>query len=79
MTIILVTVSGALAPGPLFFANIAKGVELGARSGLIFAVAHTMVEFGLVMLPSLGLFVIDSGLVRTVIGIAGGIVLVGLV
>ena len=77
VTIILVTVSGALAPGPLFFANIAKGAELGARSGLIFAVAHTMVEFGLVMLLSLGLFVIDSELVRTVIGIAGGIVLVG--
>jgi threonine/homoserine/homoserine lactone efflux protein len=36
-----------------------------------------MVEFGLVMLLSLGLFVIDSGLVRTVIGIVGGIVLVG--
>jgi threonine/homoserine/homoserine lactone efflux protein len=77
VTTILVTVSGALAPSPLFFANIAKGVELGARSGLIFAVAHTMAEFGLVMLPSLGLFVIDSGLVRTVIGIAGGIVLGG--
>jgi threonine/homoserine/homoserine lactone efflux protein len=77
VTIILVTVSGALAPGPLFFANISKGAELGARSGLVFAVAHTMVEFGLVMLLSLGLFVINSELVRTVIGIAGGIVLIG--
>ena len=76
VTIILITVSGALAPGPLFFANISKGVELGARSGLIFAVAHTMVEFGLVMLLSLGLFVINSDLVRTVIGIVGGIVLI---
>jgi threonine/homoserine/homoserine lactone efflux protein len=76
-TVILVTVSGALAPGPLFFANISKGVELGARGGLIFAVAHTVVEFSLVMLLSFGLFVINSELVRRVIGIAGGIVLIG--
>ena len=76
-TVILVTVSGALAPGPLFFANISKGVELGAKSGLVFAVAHTLVEFSLVMLLSFGLFVINSELVRTVIGIAGGIVLIG--
>lgn len=77
VTVILVTVSGALAPGPLFFANISKGVELGAKSGLIFAVAHTLVEFSLVMLLSFGLFVINSALVKTVIGIAGGIVLIG--
>jgi len=76
VTVILVTVSGALAPGPLFFANISKGVELGAKSGLIFAVAHTLVEFSLVMLLSFGLFVINSELVRTVIGIAGGVVLI---
>jgi threonine/homoserine/homoserine lactone efflux protein len=76
-TVVLVTVSGALAPGPLFFANISKGVELGAKGGLIFALAHTLVEFSLVMLLSFGLFVVNSELVRTVIGIAGGIVLVG--
>lgn len=77
VTVVLVTVSGALAPGPLFFANISKGAEVGAKSGLIFAVAHTLVEFSLVMLLSLGLFVIDSELVRMVIGVVGGIVLVG--
>ena len=77
ITVILVTLSSALAPGPLFFANISKGVELGARGGLIFAVAHTLVEFSLVMLLSFGLFVINSELVRTVIGVAGGVVLIG--
>jgi len=76
-TVVLVTVSGALAPGPLFFANISKGVKLGARGGLIFAVAHTLVEFSLVMLLSFGLLVINNDLVRTVIGVAGGVVLVG--
>jgi threonine/homoserine/homoserine lactone efflux protein len=77
VTVVLVTVSGALAPGPLFFANVSKGVELGARGGLIFAVAHTLVEFSLVMLLSFGLSMIDSGLVRMVIGFVGGVVLVG--
>lgn len=77
VTVILVTFSGALAPGPLFFANISKGVELGAKSGLIFAVAHTLVEFSLVMLLSFGLFAINSELVRVAIGIAGGVVLMG--
>lgn len=76
VTVVLVTVSGALAPGPLFFANISKGVEFGARGGLIFAVAHTLVEFSLVVLLSFGLLVINSELVRMVIGVAGGVVLV---
>ena len=76
-TVVFVTVSGALAPGPLFFANVSKGVELGARSGLIFAVAHTVVEFSLVMLLSFGLFVVNNDIVRMTIGVAGGIVLVG--
>jgi threonine/homoserine/homoserine lactone efflux protein len=77
VTVVLVTVSGALAPGPLFFANVSKGVELGVRGGLIFAVAHTLVEFSLVLLLSLGLIVVNSELVRMVIGVAGGVVLAG--
>jgi threonine/homoserine/homoserine lactone efflux protein len=76
VTVVLVTVSGALAPGPLFFANVSKGVELGARGGFIFAVAHTLVEFSLVMLLSFGLVAIKGDLVRMVIGVAGGVVLV---
>jgi threonine/homoserine/homoserine lactone efflux protein len=76
VTVVLVTVSGALAPGPLFFANISKGVKLGAKGGLIFAVAHTLVEVGLVILLSFGLLVINSQAVRMVIGVAGGVVLV---
>lgn len=76
VTVVFVTVSGALAPGPLFFANVSKGAELGVRSGLVFAVAHTLVEFSLVMLLSLGLFVVNSDMIRTAVGITGGIVLI---
>lgn len=76
-TIILVTVSGALAPGPLFFATISKGAKSGAKSGLIFSMAHTIVEFSLVILLAFGLLTIASEqTVKFVIGVTGGIVLI---
>jgi threonine/homoserine/homoserine lactone efflux protein len=71
--VIGVTASGALAPGPLFFKNIAEGTKSGARSGLAFAVGHTLVEFSLVMVLALGLLtVVDQPLVKLVVGIVGG-------
>jgi threonine/homoserine/homoserine lactone efflux protein len=77
ITIILVTASGALAPGPLFFATISHGTKSGAKSGFIFSVAHTVVEFSLIMLFALGLLTIASQpLVKQVIGLAGGGVLI---
>ena len=77
-TVILVTASGALAPGPLFVATITHGSRDGARSGFLFALAHTVVEFSLVLLFALGLsLVINQELIRIVIGIAGGCVLLG--
>ena len=76
-TIILVTASGALAPGPLFFATISQGAKSGAKSGFLFSVAHTLVEFTLVMLLALGLLTVASEqTVKLVIGVAGGIVLI---
>ena len=76
-TIILVTGSGALAPGPLFFENLSQGTKAGAKSGLVFSLSHTLVEFSLVMLLAFGLltFVHDSA-VKSLIGTAGGIVLI---
>jgi len=75
-TIILVTGSGALAPGPLFFENLSQGAKTGAKSGFVFSLSHTLVEFSLVMLLAFGLltFVHDSA-AKSLIGIAGGIVL----
>jgi len=76
-TIILVTGSGALAPGPLFFENLSQGAKTGAKSGFVFSLSHTLVEFSLVMLLAFGLltFVHDSA-VKSLVGIAGGIVLI---
>lgn len=76
VTVILVTLSGALAPGPLFFATLSHGTRSGAKSGLTFAAGHTIIEFTLVMLLAGGLLAIASKTaVRTIIGTAGGIVL----
>jgi len=76
VTVILVTASGALVPGPLFFANLTKGARFGAKSGIVFSVAHTLVEFTLVLLMALGLLIITSELVKIAIGVTGGVVLV---
>jgi len=76
VTVILVTASGALAPGPLFFVNLTKGSKFGAKGGIVFSVAHTLVEFTLVMLLTFGLLLITSSLVKIVIGVVGGVVLV---
>lgn len=76
VTVILVTASGALAPGPLFFTNLIKGSRFGAKCGFVFSVAHTLVEFSLVVLLALGLSYIMSELVKIVIGVFGGVFLV---
>jgi threonine/homoserine/homoserine lactone efflux protein len=78
VTVVLVTASGALAPGPLFFATLSHGAKSGVKSGLIFSVAHTVVEFSLIMVFAFGLLTIASEpIVQLVIGIMGGIVLIG--
>lgn len=75
--IVLITASGALAPGSLFFANISYGSKLGAKSGLIFSISHTVIEFSLIMIFALGLLTIASEpIVKLVVGIIGGIFLI---
>jgi threonine/homoserine/homoserine lactone efflux protein len=76
-TVVLLTASGALAPGPLFLAAVSHGTRFGAKSGLLFSIAHTMVEFTLVMLLTFGLLtVINEPAIRFVVGFSGGIVLI---
>jgi len=75
-TIVLVTASGVLAPGPLFFASISHGTRVGARSGLMFSIGHTLIEFTLVMLLAAGLLTVASEpTVKLAVGVAGGIFL----
>jgi threonine/homoserine/homoserine lactone efflux protein len=75
--IVLITASGALAPGSLFFANISYGAKHGAKSGLIFSISHTVIEFSLIMIFALGLLTIASEpIVKFVVGVIGGIFLI---
>ena len=76
-TIIILTTSGALAPGPLFFVTISHGAKTGAKSGLIFSISHTIIEFSLVMLLALGLLTVaNEPTVRFAAGALGGVALI---
>lgn len=55
LQIILVSASGVLTPGPLFFANIALSKYGGFWSGIKIAVGHTIVELPVIILYSLPL------------------------
>lgn len=77
-TVIVVTASGALAPGPLSFSILMQGSKEGARSGFSCAIGHTLVEFPLVLALALGLFAAASQpTIKDVIGLAGGLGLIG--
>jgi len=77
ITVIILTASGALAPGPLFFVTITHGAKSGAKSGILFSIAHTIVEFTLVMLLAIGLLSItNEHTIRLVVGTAGGAALI---
>lgn len=77
VTVVLISVSGALYPGPLFFVTISHGVKSGTKSGIIFSIAHSLVEFTLVMLLALGLLsVANEPTAMLVVGVAGGVALI---
>jgi threonine/homoserine/homoserine lactone efflux protein len=73
-TVVAVTASGALAPGPLFFTNITHGTKSGARGGLAFSVGHTIFEVSLVVVLAITLQTIIEfqPTIRLVVGVVGG-------
>jgi len=73
VTVVVVTASGALAPGPLFFTNITHGTKSGAKGGLAFSVGHTIFELSLVMFLALTLQVVSNEpLIKLIVGVVGG-------
>jgi len=77
ITVIVLTASGALAPGPIFFVTIIHGARSGTKSGIAFSIAHSIIEFTLVMLLALGLLsVTNEPTIRLAIGGAGGAALI---
>jgi threonine/homoserine/homoserine lactone efflux protein len=78
ITVVIVTASGALAPGPLFFGLLMQGSKEGARAGFSCAIGHTIVEFPLVLALALGLLAAATQpAIKQVIGLVGGIGLIG--
>jgi hypothetical protein len=58
--VIFISVSGVLAPGPLFFANLIYGSKLSFHSGIKIASGHAIVELTLIILLALGIFGFSS-------------------
>lgn len=74
--VIAISASGVMAPGPLFAANIAHGLQGGTKSGIKIVIGHTIVEFPLVILLGIGVFSLEIfPEFRTIISILGAITL----
>jgi threonine/homoserine/homoserine lactone efflux protein len=72
--VIALSASGVLAPGPLFFANLAYGSRLDRWSGVKVAYGHTVVELPLIIMLAAGLFTFEVAKKYTsIIGFVGGI------
>jgi threonine/homoserine/homoserine lactone efflux protein len=73
----MVTSSGALSPGPLFFATMNHGSKSGARGGFLFSVGHTIFEFPFVLVIAFGLLATNiHPVIERIVGILGGIFLI---
>ena len=76
VTVILISASGVMAPGPLFAANIAYGLRGGGKTGIKMAIGHAIVELPLVILLGIGVFSFEIfPEFRTLISILGAITL----
>ena len=77
-TVIVVTASGALAPGPLTFAVLVQGSKEGAWAGFCYATGHMFVELPLVLAMAFGMLAAaNQPSIRSTIGTIGGLGLIG--
>jgi threonine/homoserine/homoserine lactone efflux protein len=79
--VVLVSASGVLSPGPLFFANIFYGSKMGITAGIKIAYGHTMVELPLIVLLAFGFFAFSYVFLNNenlkIISFVGGISMIG--
>jgi threonine/homoserine/homoserine lactone efflux protein len=75
-SVIFISISGIIIPGPLFAVTVAKGYE-DKKAGAFTALGHGIIEFPLIILIYLGVInFFTSNYWKTVAGLAGGIVLI---
>ena len=60
LTVIIISVSGVMSPGPLFTANIMHGLKEGTQSGLKIAAGHTVIELPLIILLAVGVISLET-------------------
>jgi threonine/homoserine/homoserine lactone efflux protein len=79
--VVLVSASGVLSPGPLFFANIIYGSKMGITAGIKIGYGHTMVELPLIILLAFSLFAFSYVFLNNenlkIISLVGGISIIG--
>lgn len=59
-SVIIISASGVMAPGPLFAATASSAMRLGRLAGLQIAAGHTVVELPLVVMIGLGVLSLES-------------------
>ncbi len=76
-TVVLLSASGVLSPGPLFIASTLRATKQGTMAGFQCAIGHTIIEFPLVVGLAVG---VQSLLLsaKNYVALIGGIVLLGL-
>jgi len=76
-TVILVSASGALFPGPIFISTVLQGLKQGARAGLMIATGHMIVELALVLMIGAGIStILFYGQLTTIVTIIGASALI---
>ena len=60
LTVVIISVSGVMSPGPLFTANIMHGLKEGTQSGLKIAAGHTVIELPLIILLAIGIISLET-------------------
>jgi threonine/homoserine/homoserine lactone efflux protein len=77
LTVVLISTSGVLSPGPLFFSNILYGSKYGYKAGLMCSYGHTVVELPLILLLAFGVLSLEVfPSFKPVISIVGGVTLI---
>lgn len=59
-SVIIISASGVMSPGPLFAATASSAMRLGRLAGLQIAAGHTIVELPLVVMIGLGVLSLES-------------------
>jgi threonine/homoserine/homoserine lactone efflux protein len=76
LSVILVSLSGVMSPGPLFAVTIAKASK-EKNAGVLISIGHGIVEFPLMFLIYLGFaWVFASAFTQKAIGLVGGVLMV---